>query len=460
MKDLAKATIPGAAYDSSARDPPPRCHPETRLAVVERIQHFFADRNYNRSMMWLVGPAGVGKSAVMQTLAENASLSTSNIQLGASLFFSINGRDDGSKAITTLAYQLAVTHMPYHQYLKCLVLHDPELLHKSLATQFDRFIVKPFTILTEQANPGRQRFLIVIDGVDECLGHGTQCELLGLVAHFCINHPKSDLVWIVASRPEPHITAFFSSDEVIPAYLKEELVVDSDQARMDVEKFLRDEFRRIQKKSPTLVHLPRWPTENDFLPIAAASDGLFAYGSTAIRFIYDSAYGNPASRLRQLLEVIASVRVRGVKGKLHPMADLDALYARILSQVPQDILSDTKKLFLLILKPHDDFSYMETWCDWLGMSLDSVHGAVHQLHSVLNIPPGAAVKDRLITTFHKSFCDFLRDPSRSGLFPDIKREAEELNASCALRILREALTGMKTIFWSNTQVIVANLSIS
>ncbi|KAF9439586.1 hypothetical protein P691DRAFT_650413, partial [Macrolepiota fuliginosa MF-IS2] len=87
MEKLEKHTIRGAEFDSSERDPSPRCHPGTRLRIVERAQEVFANYRNAERLLWIVGPAGVGKSAIMQTLAENASTLSSNTILGASLFF-------------------------------------------------------------------------------------------------------------------------------------------------------------------------------------------------------------------------------------------------------------------------------------------------------------------------------------------------------------------------------------
>ncbi|XP_006463170.1 hypothetical protein AGABI2DRAFT_179614 [Agaricus bisporus var. bisporus H97] len=77
MEKLLEKTIPGAGFDPFARDPPPRCLPGTRLAILERCLHFIRTCNGKRKTRWVVGAAGVGK------------------------------RDDGTKAVVTISYQLA-----------------------------------------------------------------------------------------------------------------------------------------------------------------------------------------------------------------------------------------------------------------------------------------------------------------------------------------------------------------
>ncbi|EKM74624.1 hypothetical protein AGABI1DRAFT_47667, partial [Agaricus bisporus var. burnettii JB137-S8] len=279
MEKLLKETILGAEFDSSARDPPPRCHPGTRLDILERCRHFVRTSNGKRKTRWVVGAAGVGKSAIMQSVVESPELA---VNYRASVFFSINGRDDGTKAIATISYQLAAKSELYRQLIEREITRDPALLRSSIAKQFFKLIVEPFIHNPQLASAGHA--LIVIDGLDECKGTRTQLELLRLISDFCITNPSSPLVWLIASRPEQHITSFFSRSDVAPAYEKEKIVANSDEARADVERFLRDELTDIRKKASDSVD-PRWPEEQDLWKLANAAGGLFAYADTAVRYI-------------------------------------------------------------------------------------------------------------------------------------------------------------------------------
>ncbi|KAF9443199.1 hypothetical protein P691DRAFT_646398, partial [Macrolepiota fuliginosa MF-IS2] len=344
MIKLAEYTIPGAAFDDSDRDPPPRCHPGTRLAILQRAQDFFVDPHREKKMFWIVGPAGVGKSAIMQSLAETVSSANSDVVLGASLFFSINGRNDGSKTLTTLAYQIAVNDLSYRQFIRNEVENDPTLLQKALPAQFKKFFVDPF--VTRAGGGSQRRFLILIDGLDECNSNDTQCKLLGLISFFCLRYPRAPLVWIIASRPEPHITAYFSRPGLSSLYEMENILINSDEGREDVERYLRDELGKLRPKYSALASAIQWPPEGDFLKLSAGADGLFAFASTAVRFIDDPVSGNPVSQLKQVLEVIDNILSRPRDDNVHPMGGLDALYSHILSRVPRYILPTTKKLLL------------------------------------------------------------------------------------------------------------------
>ncbi|EKM75645.1 hypothetical protein AGABI1DRAFT_94713 [Agaricus bisporus var. burnettii JB137-S8] len=431
MKELLKETIPGAASDSSARDPPPRCLPGTRLAILERCIDFIANCEGEKKIRWVVGSAGVGKSAIMQSVADTPNLP---VTCHVSVFFSINGRDDGTKAIITLSYQFAAKSAVYRHLIESEIARDPSLLQSSI------------------------RVLVIIDGLDECKNPRTQQELLRLISDFCIKYPSSPVVWLIASRPERHITSFFARASVSSAYEKEEIHVDSDDGRADVERFLREELKDIKEASDALDPHSEWPEELDLWKLANASGGLFAYAHTAIRYIDDSNIGNPVSQFSDVLNVIDKVPMTGISREEHPMALLDALYARILFNVPPKVIIHTRKLILALASEWDrPLIGSDGWlpdegetgegnfvvlCNWLAMTPDEAYAAVNLLQSVLNTPKRDEAHLEKLETFHKSFIDYVSDPSRSDLFTDIHHEAQQLKIKCAFRILNEAPNGI------------------
>ncbi|KAF9448701.1 hypothetical protein P691DRAFT_668959 [Macrolepiota fuliginosa MF-IS2] len=437
MKPLEEHILQGAEFDLSARDPPPQCHPGTRLSIMRRIQRFLNDRGREKRMLWLVGPAGVGKSAIMQTLAETAS----NVILGASLFFAVNQRDDPSKVFPTLAYQIAIKCPPYRKFILQEITLDPLLPQKSLKSLFNKFFVEPF--VRRRIYHGPLPLLIVIDGLDECKGESKQREILGLISYFCLAYPTAPLIWVISSRPEPQIITFLSLPKAIPSYVKEEVVIDSDEACRDVERYLRSSFEKIKTKYPALSLFSRWPVEGDFCEIAASSTGLFAFASTVIRYVDDPAGGNPVFQLQQLLKVIAYSLSRWGDGRSHPLAGLNVLYDYIILLIPPDVLPIAKKLLLSMVKgPCLSFGNQ---CNYLGMSPDVAYGSLHHLHSVLRIySPDRAfgeLGDMYLCPHHKSFTDYLKDPVRSTLFADARHEAHILILQCTIRITKDIPEG-------------------
>ena len=105
MKILQQHIAPGAFHNSEERYDPPKCHPRTRRAVLKKIEDWVKDAEKVALILWLYGPAGAGKSAIAQTIAE---LLAEAGLLAAAFFFSRNaaGRNDKTPLVATLAYQL------------------------------------------------------------------------------------------------------------------------------------------------------------------------------------------------------------------------------------------------------------------------------------------------------------------------------------------------------------------
>ncbi|XP_006457507.1 hypothetical protein AGABI2DRAFT_147031 [Agaricus bisporus var. bisporus H97] len=443
MDKLLKETIPGAASDSSARDPPPRCHPGTRLAILDRCLYFIAHCSGEKKMRWVVGAAGVGKSAIMQNVTESPKL---QVTCHVSVFFSINGRNDGTKAIITLSYQLAAKFAPYRQLIEPEIARDPSLLRSSMSVQFNKFIIEPFIHKPQTLNSA-ERILIIIDGLDECNKRDTQLELLRLISDFCITYPSSPLVWLIASRPERHITSFFTAANVMPVYEKEEIPVDSGEGRADVERFLREKLKQIKISSDSFDLHSEWPEERHLWKLASVSDGLFAYAHTVVGYIEDSNIGNPASQLSDVLNMIDNLPMTGIRREDHPMARLDVLYAWILSKVPDRVMVHARKLILALASDWDGALIMDegsfvVLCNWLAMTPNEAYAALNLLHSVMQIPRRCTAHHEKLQPFHKSFIDYVSDSSRSDFFTNMDHEAQNLKTECAFRILQKAPDGV------------------
>ncbi|KAJ3554347.1 hypothetical protein NP233_g12441 [Leucocoprinus birnbaumii] len=146
---------PNAALDLSARDPPPRCHPGTRVRINEDLIAWLNSPDRDFDVRWLCGPSGTGKSAVAEACFELG-------RLGAAFFFScLNGRDKSKIVIPSLVYQLC--------------LHCPA--YKSLVTEILANDPQPFVQLKIKGHPCcRQPLVIVLDGLDECAGIPAQSD--------------------------------------------------------------------------------------------------------------------------------------------------------------------------------------------------------------------------------------------------------------------------------------------
>ncbi|KAJ7288624.1 hypothetical protein C8J57DRAFT_1116198, partial [Mycena rebaudengoi] len=132
------------------------------MAVQDTLTSWTAEGRHSASVMWLYGPAGAGKSAVAQTMAETWDREH---KLAAAFFFARwrPGRGSGKILFLTIAYQLALQIPQLRVPIGLAVEADPAITDKSLEAQVEGLIIRPLAHLVLE-NP----FVVVIDGLDEC----------------------------------------------------------------------------------------------------------------------------------------------------------------------------------------------------------------------------------------------------------------------------------------------------
>ncbi|KXN91409.1 hypothetical protein AN958_00671 [Leucoagaricus sp. SymC.cos] len=403
--------MPEAAMDSSARDPPPKCHPGTRVHIVSKLERLRDDPDRQWHMVWLHGPAGTGKSAVAQTFAE---LCAEQNRLGAAFFFSRpNKRDRPEKVIPTIAFQLAYYCPAYKSIITRILASDPHLLKKAMHVQFKQLIVRPFSQLQDQNHESvSQPFLVLLDGMDECNREDVQCNLIKMINDLVALRRRFPILWLICSRPEPHLAHTFLR---LPDCRREELALD-EKSRDDVEKFLRDGLNTLKDKFPHIIP-SMWPDEEQLDVVLRFCSSLFAAASVVLNYVSDSAYANPVARLNSLVSFLE--RTGGAVGPSHPLISLDVLYTRILSEIPEGVYPTTQRILSYLVYSPYGFHWIEScqiFCNFLRLDQNTFYIAFHRLHSVLNIPAPEHAIDKQISFHHASFADFLRDANRSGKF--------------------------------------------
>jgi hypothetical protein len=119
--------------------------------------------------MWLLGPAGAGKSAIAQTLAERCK--ELGILLATFFFFRSDGTRNHSRSLfATIAYQLAVNFPAVRHLIVKVPEDDPMVFTQSIEEQLLSLIIKPLQELyhSGRSNTPAGPYLIIIDGLDEC----------------------------------------------------------------------------------------------------------------------------------------------------------------------------------------------------------------------------------------------------------------------------------------------------
>ena len=141
---LNRAISHGAMHDAAERDPPPQCHPGTREKVTEDIVCRIEEPNPSSSILWVNGRAGVGRSALMQRIAERG-----GVYFGGCFFFrrGVQGCNRKQFLFSTLAYQLAMNVPKMLEHIERAMSQDFSLPQKSAAVQVQRLIVEPTRLL-------------------------------------------------------------------------------------------------------------------------------------------------------------------------------------------------------------------------------------------------------------------------------------------------------------------------
>ncbi|KAF8669590.1 hypothetical protein AX14_006020 [Amanita brunnescens Koide BX004] len=270
---LQKFISEDAFYDSKARYPPPRCYPGTRVEVLKIITDWIDNPDPRKQILWLNAPAGAGKSAISQTIAEHCK----DTQLAASFFFQRDTSDRGvaDRMFLTLAWQLARSIPDICPYLESTLKAERNIHTKSIDVQFDLLFVQLFEkLLRDKPGLRPQKTLVIIDALDECATDQDQKTILALIG---AKMPKRvPLRFLISSRPEPHIEETFDTNIMKSAtstlVLNDEVAPDN-----DIRKYLKDELSRIFEKrriSP--------PTSDVIRHLVVQASGQFIYASTVV----------------------------------------------------------------------------------------------------------------------------------------------------------------------------------
>ncbi|PPQ85051.1 hypothetical protein CVT25_010273 [Psilocybe cyanescens] len=401
---LVEAASPAAFHNSGDRHVPPKCHPNTRVAVLKKIMdwiHGLDPAMQKALIMWLYGPAGAGKSAIAQSIAE---LCYEEGILIASYFFSRfdSTRNHPRSLIATIAYQASLCIPNIRERIKAAIDHDPLVFDRSLSVQMLTLVIQPLQDYIGSHTPAPAR-VIIIDGLDECEDREGQVDILATISKALEQH-RLPFIFLIASRPEHDIRTAFGY-----GYLKDIAMSvpldDEYRPSDDIRLFLQDSFTQIKETHPCRADIPAtWPDVEILESLVKKSSGQFIYASTVIKFVKSSRHRPP-----QRLEIVLGLRPAQ---RDMPFAELDALYMHIFSSVEdpeavlqilayefltsQEIYHYGVDLDLFSLFPED---VVELFCDLTSL----VSVTVHNYDVELDI-------------FHASLEDFLLDQSRSQQF--------------------------------------------
>ncbi|KDR74699.1 hypothetical protein GALMADRAFT_1334057, partial [Galerina marginata CBS 339.88] len=325
---LLEAASPAAFHDSDDTHDPQKCHPSTRVAVLNKIMdwiHGADPETPNALIMWLYGPAGSGKSAIARSIAE---LCAKEGILVASYFFSRFDatRNHGRSLIATIAYQASLCFPDLRDRIIGTIEHDPFIFTRSLDSQIVSLIIEPLQerVGSGYFNTATPARVVVVDGLDECEDRNTQVKILNAISKSLQQH-HLPFIFLIASRPEPDIRGAFGFGFLNQISIRNPLDDDYLPSE-DIRLFLLNKFAEIKESHPFRAQIPPiWPSDNALWTIVNKSSGQFIYASTVVKFVQSTRH-----RPHQRLEIILGIRP--TQNEM-PFAELDALYMQIFSSV-------------------------------------------------------------------------------------------------------------------------------
>jgi len=400
--------------DSADRDPPPRCHPGTREKATEDIVRWIEEPNTSSTVLWVSGRAGVGKSALMQKIAE-----LGLVYFGGCFFFKRGtaGCNVKDHLFSTLAYQLAMNVDGMLEPVDRAVMQDYSLPKMSAAVQLKRLIIEPIRLLLIPLPP----IIIIIDGLDECEDFNSQRDILTLIGQVTMD-PDIAIRFIIASRPEHQICDMFNKEPLFSRTCR--LVLDKGyDTAADIQRYLRDKFEEILSHNRDImpdIKSP-WPSKDDLQRLVWRASGQFIYAATVIKFVdSDTDLRTPEEKLEIILNPGPT------QGSV--FSELDRLYTQILSQYPDsEVLVHTLGVVLLLgaLLSSPNVNSPAIIAAIIGFGEAKLHVVLRALQSVTEIRNDPVFDDaddnepngtniQLVKLSHRSFYDFLIDKARSG----------------------------------------------
>ncbi|OWT42589.1 vegetative incompatibility protein HET-E-1 [Pochonia chlamydosporia 170] len=385
--------VEAAAYDSHHNEHEPRCHPDTRVDLLRQINKW-VDEPCGKSIYWLQGMAGTGKSTIARTVAYDLDKRGS---LGASFFFKRGegDRGKGARFFPTVVAQLVHNCPGLTERVRNAIDTNHSIAEKAIHEQFKKLILHPL----KDARLEPTTKIVVVDALDECDCEEDAQTIIGLLPQLKLLK-TARVKFFVTSRPEFPIRYQFNtiSGQYQDLVLQDvpELIIED-----DISKFLAHKLAKIRDDfSKTTCQLPSaWPGQTKLQKLVKMAIPLFVFAATSCRFIEDKRYGGggPDGRLEQIIQH----QVRGQRSTIYEM------YHLVLSKsVREETVDEFRDIIGSIAILGTPLSSSALAC-LLEIPKITVDERLEMLHSVLSIPTD---QDAPIRLLHLSFRDYLVNP--------------------------------------------------
>ncbi|KAF4613125.1 hypothetical protein D9613_010713 [Agrocybe pediades] len=404
---LLENVATAALHDSVHVVDPPKCYPNTRVAIIQNAIDWTLGTNKELSgkpILWMKGGAGAGKSAIARSVAERCS--DEGLLLGTFFFRAADPtRNHVKSLVATLSYQISIILPEFRDMVTSFIEDDMLIFDRSIQTQFSTLVIRPLSMVLANraaASTVTPR-LIIIDGLDECNSIESQRDLLFALQE--VTNTTTHIRFLVCSRPESHLNSAFSLPHMVT--ILHNIFLDDDYtAAEDIRVYLGGKFKQITEGHVFKHTLPDpWPTPEMVDTLVHKSSGQFIYAATIIRYV-DSPRHRPDQRLNAIFKLRPPF-------KDLPFTELNALYRLIISKAEE---LPTVLDILAFPALYGDYPLRDIEAI-LQLEPGSVEVLLADLYSIVTIGDYGDVK-----FLHKSLPDFLAEPQRAGdLYQDLSR---------------------------------------
>ncbi|KAJ9654752.1 hypothetical protein H2198_006270 [Neophaeococcomyces mojaviensis] len=380
------------------------CHPATRGELLQEIQDW-AQRRGSKSIFWLNGMAGTGKSTISYTIAQwlTQQRPFGVVDLGASFFFKRGEGDRGSAALLfpTIIRQLSMKVTSLDVHVAKAIDANLDICSKSLGEQFNKLVREP--LLQSGCSQRRLTYVVVIDALDECEREAD----IRIVLQLWSSLPQItnvDLRLFLTSRPELPIRLGFkkmSADAYKNMVLHE---IPPPIIQRDILAFLKDALAEVREEynlEPLSdTRLPDdWPGTKILQELTDMAVPLFIVAATIHRFVHDS---NPKQRLENILK----------SRKLGQVSQMGQVYQPVLEQVAvssrdkhdkEELYGEFRTIVGSIVTLAEPLA-QTALAALLNISIETIALHLKPLHSVLQVPVD---REAPVRPLHLSFGEFL-----------------------------------------------------
>ncbi|OBT69729.1 hypothetical protein VE03_00856 [Pseudogymnoascus sp. 23342-1-I1] len=418
-----------APFNSYNHQHEPTCLPDTRVDLLQEIYDWAdgKDRQDGRSIFWLNGLAGTGKSTISRTVARRYNTQK---RLGASFFFSKGGGDasHAGKFFTTIAVQLANNVPCLRQYICDAIVERIDIANLSYLDQWRHLVLGPLSRLRNF----QQSYVLVVDALDECEGDNDVRKILELLAE-ARSLKTVRLRVFLTSRPEIPIRHGIHR---IPQADHQDFILQNIPPAIinhDISLFLEYSLGTIRQEWSLGAD---WPGEVVLRQLVLHACGLFIWAATACRFI---SKGRRFARKR--LDTILKGSSSAITA---PENHLNEIYLAVLKHSISSEYSDEEKevvcnmlkytlgSIVVLLSPLSTSSLSRL----LHLLREDLDLTFEDLYAILDIPEDPT---RPLRLHHPSFRDFLLNKDRCGEFWVDEKEAHQILAASCIQLMSQTL---------------------